>query len=137
MMRISRSCHRLSAPAPQCPARQRYPQSVRLGTSRSHATDPNLVYETFRKILFSDPKTIQRSSGAHLRLRKICYHPPSADAPLLQDVDMDLDSHQMGLIYGKSGTGKTTLLQVITGLTQPTSGTVSVSKDPTSLGTHP
>ena len=136
MIRMSTSCHRL--PASQCPVHQRYPQSKRLGTgNRPHAADPNLVYETFRKILFSDPRTLQRSSAAHLRLRKIYYQPPSSDVPLLQDVDMDLGSHQMGLIYGKSGTGKTTLLQVITGLTQPTSGIVSVSKNPTSIGSHP
>lgn len=48
---------------------------------------------------------------------------------VLCDVDLTLDSGQMGAVLGPSGSGKTTLLRVIAGLHRPTAGTVRVGDD--------
>lgn len=99
--------------------------------------DSNAVFEAFHRILLQQSPLGVSPTGANLHLEKICYHPPGATSPLLQDVSFELKTEEMGLICGKSGAGKTTLLQVITGLTEQTSGTISISqkssKGPTSF----
>jgi len=64
--------------------------------------------------------------GAHVAVRGVSFHPPGADAPLLQDVSLDLRPNQLGLVLGRSGSGKTTLLQLLAGLTEQTAGQVYV-----------
>ena len=44
----------------------------------------------------------------------------------LRDVDLDVETNDFLVITGRSGCGKTTLLNVATGLATPTSGTVTV-----------
>ena len=45
---------------------------------------------------------------------------------LLTDLSLELPANQLGLIYGRSGAGKTTLLQLLAGLTDTTSGQISL-----------
>ena len=45
---------------------------------------------------------------------------------LLTDLSLQLPANQLGLIYGRSGAGKTTLLQLLAGLTDTTSGQISL-----------
>src|SRR5665647_2336195 len=44
----------------------------------------------------------------------------------LRDVDLDIEVNDFLVITGRSGCGKTTLLNVAAGLATPTSGTVTV-----------
>ena len=50
---------------------------------------------------------------------------------LLTDVSLQLPANQLGLIYGRSGAGKTTLLQLLAGLTDTTSGRISLGSGAT------
>ena len=59
-----------------------------------------------------------------LELAGICYQSATAEAPVLAGVDLQLGSGQLGLVAGRSGCGKTTLLEVISGLAEPTAGVV-------------
>jgi hypothetical protein len=52
------------------------------------------------------------NNAAQLTVRGLAYHPPGAEAPLVQDVSFSLPPNQLGLVIGRSGSGKTTLLQV-------------------------
>lgn len=67
----------------------------------------------------------QQATGAHVCMTSVSYHPPSSDVPLLQDVTMEIDPNTLGLVYGCSGGGKSTLLHVLAGLSRETSGSVS------------
>ena len=59
---------------------------------------------------------------AVLSLQNICF---SYDrTPVLKDVSFDFELGQMYCIMGKSGAGKTTLLSILSGLANPTSGTI-------------
>lgn len=49
------------------------------------------------------------------------------DLPVLKDVTFSVKKGEMFGIIGKNGTGKTTLLRVITGIYKPDSGSVSVN----------
>ncbi|THD46168.1 MAG: nitrate/sulfonate/bicarbonate ABC transporter ATP-binding protein [Bradyrhizobium sp.] len=50
--------------------------------------------------------------------------------PVLQDVSMSLREGEIVSLLGRSGCGKSTLLRLVSGLTRPTSGTVSISGEP-------
>jgi zinc/manganese transport system ATP-binding protein len=49
---------------------------------------------------------------------------------LWEDMDFDLDTGEFLAILGPNGTGKTSLLQILLGILQPTSGTVVVRGQP-------
>jgi energy-coupling factor transporter ATP-binding protein EcfA2 len=66
-------------------------------------------------------------SGAHVAVSNLTYHPPSSDVPLLEDVSLRMEPNSVGLIYGCSGGGKSSLLHVLAGLSEATSGSVSFS----------
>jgi NitT/TauT family transport system ATP-binding protein len=51
-------------------------------------------------------------------------------APVLQDVSMSLRSGEIVSLLGRSGCGKSTLLRIISGLSRPTEGEVSISGEP-------
>lgn len=57
-----------------------------------------------------------------LRLKQLSYHPAAAATAILQQVSLDLPPQQMGLIIGPSGSGKSSLLEIVAGLAKPTSG---------------
>lgn len=48
---------------------------------------------------------------------------------VLHDLDLTLDTGECTVILGKSGCGKTTLLRLVAGLEEPTSGTLERPKD--------
>lgn len=58
-------------------------------------------------------------------LRKV-YRTGSLDVPALQGIDMEIKEGEFVSIMGPSGCGKTTLLQILGGLSRPTSGHVFV-----------
>lgn len=59
-----------------------------------------------------------------LELRGIRYQPATASRPVLQDVNLRLTPGAIGLVAGRSGGGKTTLLELISGLADPDHGTI-------------
>lgn len=57
-----------------------------------------------------------------LKLDKICFSYGSKE--VLKDIDCSFEPGKMYAITGKSGAGKTTLLSVLSGLAEPTSGSM-------------
>ena len=51
--------------------------------------------------------------------------------PLFDNVSFVVNDNDRIALMGKNGAGKSTMLKIISGLQEPTSGTVSVSKDTT------
>ncbi|KAF8062780.1 CDKC-1 [Scenedesmus sp. PABB004] len=66
--------------------------------------------------------------GGSVLVRDLAFHPPGADAPLLDGVSFRLPPNQLGLIIGRSGSGKTTLLQLLAGLSEQTRGDIFVHR---------
>ena len=50
----------------------------------------------------------------------------NSDKPTLQDINLEVKDGEFVCIVGSSGCGKTTLLNLIAGLEQPTSGEVTI-----------
>jgi len=61
-----------------------------------------------------------------LAVRGLCKRFNAASAPLLQGLELQLQAGQYVAIMGESGTGKSTLLNLIAGLDQPDAGSVSI-----------
>ena len=70
-----------------------------------------------------------------LTLENICFSYSDDQAPLLNNVNLTLDASESIAITGPSGAGKTTLMKIMLGLLQPTSGKVLLDgKDINQLG---
>ena len=59
-----------------------------------------------------------------LRLQNLIYHPAATPQPILNNISLELPAQQLGLIVGASGSGKTTILEILAGLAEPTKGEI-------------
>jgi molybdate transport system ATP-binding protein len=50
----------------------------------------------------------------------------AADGEMLLDISVKIESRQLLTIYGASGAGKTTILRILAGLTQPDKGSINI-----------
>lgn len=62
------------------------------------------------------------------RLEKVSFRYPAGDKTLFADVDMTLDSASRVCLLGENGEGKTTLVKVLLGQLEPTSGVASLDR---------
>ncbi|WP_083926962.1 peptidase domain-containing ABC transporter [Colwellia piezophila] len=70
-----------------------------------------------------------------LRLENICFSYSDDQAPILNNINLSVDASDSIAITGPSGAGKTTLMKIMLGLLQPTSGKVYLDgKDINHLG---
>lgn len=67
-----------------------------------------------------------------LSLTDICCSYSNADTelPVLSDISFKLQSGEILSVVGPAGCGKSTLLSVIAGMTLPSSGQITIAKDP-------
>ena len=59
-----------------------------------------------------------------LELEGVGYHPAAAESAILADVALQLQPGRPALVVGRSGCGKTTLLELICGLASPDQGRI-------------
>src|ERR1051325_4523957 len=72
------------------------------------------------------------SSGfAKVRLRGLtkCFYVKGRRIDALTGIDLDIQAGEFLCIVGPSGCGKTTMLRILAGLEQQTSGTIEVGRD--------
>ena len=75
----------------------------------------------------------QSSNEEHLiELHKVIktYETPSGPFPALQGINLRIQSGEFVAIVGKSGSGKTTFLNILAGIDRPTKGEISVGSTP-------
>ncbi len=60
-----------------------------------------------------------------LKLTELHYQPATSGKPILRGINLKADSGQPVLIAGASGSGKTSLVEIISGLSQPQKGFIS------------
>lgn len=61
-----------------------------------------------------------------VQIREVTYTYPQAHSPTLRGISMTVDAGRSVALVGRSGAGKSTLADVILGVVQPDTGTVSV-----------
>ncbi|MCT0225258.1 ABC transporter ATP-binding protein [Synechococcus sp. CS-1328] len=67
-----------------------------------------------------------------LELQNLRYQPATAATPVLHDVSLRLEVGEPALVTGRSGCGKTTLLEVISGLAEADRGRILWNGEPLS-----
>lgn len=65
-----------------------------------------------------------------IRLKNISFRYPESEQYVLRDFSLTVKSGKKIAILGRSGTGKSTLLKLLTGTLQPTTGSVSIEGIP-------
>ena len=69
-----------------------------------------------------------------IRLDKVSYHFPDGKQPAVSDVSMFIPRKKMIAIVGKSGAGKSTVIDILTGLRRPNTGKILLNE--TELGDY-
>jgi len=72
-------------------------------------------------------KVDSSKSGFDVELKNVSFTYDGADSPALRDVSMNVKSGQHVAIIGPSGAGKTTLVDLMLGLIEPTHGSVTIA----------
>ena len=71
--------------------------------------------------------SLQQFSG-NLEMRDLGFTYPRAHTPLFENINLELKSGDRLIITGQNGTGKTTLIRLLTGLLTPERGSVMVDR---------
>ena len=71
-----------------------------------------------------DPLPPAGEKGYEIRMEKVSFTYPDADAPVLKDVDLILRPGEKLAVVGRNGAGKTTLVLLLCGFLDPTEGRV-------------
>lgn len=95
--------------------------------ANSSFTD-RLIQELDRKQDYSDNNRIKPDNSIIIEFNNVCFSYPNTDCEVLHDFNLTINKGERVAIVGKSGSGKTTILKLITGMISPTQGTVSFSK---------
>jgi ATP-binding cassette subfamily C protein CydC len=76
---------------------------------------------------FDKVQDVKRGSGAVIELENVSYHYPESGENVIHNLSLTVDAGKKVAILGRSGTGKSTLLKLLTGALQPTTGNVLIA----------
>lgn len=82
------------------------------------------------------PLAYARQINGRLELRNVCFRYAETEPLVLEDVTLSIEPGEFVTIMGPSGGGKTTLVKIMLGLLEPTSGEVLVDGVPLSAIGH-
>jgi ATP-binding cassette subfamily B protein RaxB len=94
----------------------------------------DIVAEPRENLVPAPPRTEVQPPPA-LRAERLSFAYGPNDAPVLKDMDFEIPAGSYVAIVGASGTGKTTLMRIMLGLLQPTSGKMLVDGKPLTAAT--
>jgi ATP-binding cassette subfamily B protein RaxB len=84
------------------------------------------------------PLAYARPIEGRIELRHVFFRYSETDPFVLEDINLDIDPGEFVAIMGPSGGGKTTLMKIMLGLLEPTSGEVLIDGVPlATLGARP
>ncbi|MDQ5827442.1 MAG: ATP-binding cassette domain-containing protein, partial [Chloroflexota bacterium] len=82
------------------------------------------------------PLAYTRPIQGRIELRNVCFRYAEAEPYVLENVNLTVEPGQFVTIMGPSGGGKTTLMKIMLGLFEPTSGEVLIDGTPLSAIGH-
>ena len=71
--------------------------------------------------------TIYAETSFNLILSKVFYSVPDRDTPILSDINLEISNQCRILVRGESGSGKSSLLRLLAGIIDPTSGRIFIN----------
>lgn len=72
----------------------------------------------------------------NIKLNNVSYSYPETDIFALKNISLEIQPNTFSAIVGTTGSGKTTLIDIILGLLEPVSGTLEIDKTIIRLSTH-
>ena len=115
MLAITDALSPTSEALEQIPA---YEESYRRLNEIEHVETPVSPQET--------TATPTEKSGAAIEIRNVSYRYTESSNEVIRDISLTIDKGKKIAILGRSGTGKSTLLKLLTGALQPTSGNILI-----------
>ena len=94
---------------------------VKQDTSLEKLTNENLLSDEKYRIDNNKPFFTNKIS-----LKDVTFKYPNTDTNILKNINVEIQKNSIFLIQGKSGVGKTTLINIIMGLLKPTDGKIIV-----------
>ncbi|WP_299127287.1 ATP-binding cassette domain-containing protein [uncultured Winogradskyella sp.] len=82
-----------------------------------------------KKIEPQDGIKVEDAESLKIELDKITYEVPNRTLPILKNVSMTINPSSRILIQGPSGSGKSSLLRMISGIIEPTKGRIYVNDE--------
>jgi len=73
----------------------------------------------------------------HLSIKNVGFHLPGQSQEIVRNISFDIPAGHMVCIVGPSGSGKTTLARLLTGIWQPTQGSIELDSAPLSQWSFP
>ncbi len=80
-----------------------------------------------KELELQDGEKINFDKGIELELDKVSYKVSNRDTAILTNVSLSLNSESRLLIKGENGSGKSVLLRLISGIVEPTSGSLYIN----------
>jgi ABC-type bacteriocin/lantibiotic exporter with double-glycine peptidase domain len=71
--------------------------------------------------------TISAETSFNLILSNVFYSVPDRDTPILSDINLEISNQCRILVRGESGSGKSSLLRLLAGIIDPTSGRIFIN----------
>ena len=87
---------------------------------------PVLPPEPPHAISLQKPDALENSRGVSLELVNIAYRFPCAKKPLFENLSLVIQPNECLLIEGQSGSGRSTLMQLLAGVIEPLEGEILV-----------
>lgn len=72
-------------------------------------------------------KKIDFNDGIHIELDNVAYHVLGREAPVLKNIYLQLNPKSRIIIQGESGSGKSSLLRILSGIINPNSGSMYIN----------
>jgi len=82
---------------------------------------------------YNQPLSYSRPMQGAIELRDVCFRYADTDPFVLQNVNLSIAPGEFITVMGPSGCGKTTLIKIMLGLLEPTSGELHIDGVPLSL----
>lgn len=104
-----------------------------VGYKKSIEPKIEILYDVIALKSESDEgKYIEESTENAIVAKNICFSYPESDKNALEEIDVTIKNGEKIAIVGENGSGKTTFINLLTGLYRPTSGEIFVNgKTPT------
>ena len=80
-----------------------------------------------KKLESQDGEKPEFKDALNINLNKVCYSVDNRDEPILNDININISPKSRILVRGESSSGKSTLLRLISGILQPSTGQIVVN----------